>query len=137
MVRRIYERNPRQQVMEMSKPIILIVEDNFDNMALLKLLLEREDYHILSARNGEEGLNIVQSKIPDLIVLDLDMPIVNGWEVLVTLKSNPKYQEIPILVVTAHLLSGEHTKVMKAGANGYIAKPFKVSTFISEIKKLV
>ena len=123
--------------MDMSKQIILIVEDNFDNMALLKILLERENYQILSASNGEEGLNIVRSKIPDLIILDLDMPIVNGWEVLITLKSDPKYQDIPIVVVTAHLLSGEYTKVMKAGANGYIAKPFKVSTFISEVKKFV
>ena len=119
----------------MSKPIILIVEDNYDNMSLLKILLERENFQVLTAQNGQMGLDIVQKETPNLVVLDLDMPVMDGWEMLEKLKAETSTQDIPIVVVTAHLLSGEYTKVLRAGADGYVSKPFRVSTLITEIKK--
>ena len=116
-------------------PKILIVEDNFDNLTLVRLLLEREGYQVLVALDGEEGLNLARSEKPDLIALDLDMPIMDGWELMSQAKSDPDLQDIPIVVVTAHLMPGERNRVLKAGGAGYVSKPFKVRELVSEIQK--
>lgn len=116
-------------------PKILIVEDNFDNLTLARLLLEREGYQVVMALDGEEGLNLSRSEKPDLIVLDLDIPIVDGWELLRRAKSDPDIQNIPVVVVTAHLMPGERNRVLKAGGAGYVSKPFKVRELVNEIEK--
>ena len=116
-------------------PKILIVEDNFDNLTLVRLLLEKEGYDVVVAFNGSEGLKMACSEKPDLIALDLDMPVMDGWDFLRQAKSDPDLQDIPIVVVTAHLLPGERNRVLKAGGAGYVSKPFKVRELANEIQR--
>ena len=116
-------------------PKILIVEDNFDNLTLVRLLLEREGYQVVVALDGGKGLDLVRSEKPDLIALDLDMPVMDGWELMRKVKTDPDMQDIPIVVVTAHLMPGERSRVLKAGGAGYVSKPFKVRDLVNEIQK--
>lgn len=114
---------------------ILIVEDNFDNLTLVRLLLEREGYRVLQAYDGVQGLAVARREQPDLIALDLDMPVMDGWEFIRQAKADTALATIPIVVVTAHLLPGERGLVIKAGCAGYVSKPFKVKEFIGEIER--
>jgi len=120
----------------MSTSQILIIEDNFDNMILIKMILEREKFTVLSSKDGEEGLKIARSTPLDLIVLDLDLPMMDGWEVLREIKTDPAICDIPVIIVTAHLLPGERDKVLAAGGRGYVSKPFRVSVLVEEIMKI-
>jgi two-component system cell cycle response regulator DivK len=113
---------------------ILIVEDNFDNSQLVQLLLEREKFEVFAAVNGKEGLEVARREHPDLIVLDLDMPVLSGWDMLKQLKDDPAIRDTRVVVVTAHLLPGERDKAVATGAEGYVSKPFTVHELISEIK---
>jgi len=119
----------------MDKIKVLIVEDNLDNLQLVQLLLEREKFEVVVAVNGKEGLETTRKELPDLIVLDLDMPVLSGWDMLKQLKDDPVIRDIRIVVVTAHLLPGEREKALAAGASGYVSKPFTVNEFIGEIKR--
>ncbi len=121
----------------MSTSQILIIEDNFDNMILIKMILERENFAVSSSKNGEEGLQLARSSSPDLIVLDLDLPVIDGWEVLKELKADPATQNIPVIIVTAHLLPGENDRVIAAGGSGYVCKPFRVTELVDEIKGIM
>jgi CheY-like chemotaxis protein len=114
---------------------ILVVEDNFDNLTLVRLLLEREGYRVIPAGDGQEGLEIARQDTPDLIALDLDMPIMDGWTFIREAKADPAIRDIPIVVVTAHLMPGEHNRVANAGCAGYVSKPFKVAELINEIRR--
>jgi two-component system cell cycle response regulator DivK len=119
----------------MGKARILIVEDNVDNLSLLVFLLERAGYEVLTAPNGQMGLDIVCQAPPDLIILDLAMPVLDGWDMLHELKAEPRSAGIPVVVVTAHLISGEHNRVMDAGGDGFVSKPFTVEGLISEVER--
>jgi CheY-like chemotaxis protein len=116
---------------------ILLVEDNFDNLTLVRILLEREGYEVVTALDGKKGLKAAHDSKPDLIALDLDMPVIDGWEFLHQAKKDPEMRDIPIVIVTAHLLPGERSRVIEAGAVGYISKPFKVNEFGDEIRKFL
>lgn len=118
----------------MPKQNILIVEDDHDNTALVRLLLEIENYTVSSAPNGEQGFKMAQRNQPDLIVLDLDMPVLDGWGMIKELKQSDDTKDIPIVVLTAHLMPYEREKVLAAGGNGYVCKPFKVNSLVTEIK---
>ncbi|MBN1669160.1 MAG: response regulator [Anaerolineales bacterium] len=116
---------------------VLIVEDNADNLALLRMLLEREQYQVLVAYDGRAGLETTRSQKPDLILLDLDMPIIDGWEMIRQLKSDPDLQSTRIVVVTAHLLPGERHRVLNLGCDGYVSKPFKLHELLSEVQRVL
>ncbi len=119
----------------MAKKRILIVEDDFDNTTLVRLLLERENFDVITAENGEKGIAVTRSELPDLIVLDLDMPVMDGWRMIEGLKESENTRDIPVVVVTAHLLPDERYKAFDAGCNGYISKPFQVTDLVAEIKR--
>jgi two-component system, cell cycle response regulator DivK len=121
----------------MSTSQILIIEDNFDNMILIKMILEREKFAVFSSKNGEEGLEQARRSSPDLIVLDLDLPVIDGWEVLKEIKADPNTQNIPVIIVTAHLLPGENDRVLAAGGSGYVSKPFRVTELLNAIRKIM
>jgi CheY-like chemotaxis protein len=113
----------------MSKPRVLIVEDNVDNYELVRFLLERAGYQVLSAANGVEGVDAAKREQPDLILMDLSMPEMDGWKATAHLKSDAETRLIPVLALTAHTLPGDRKRAIDAGCDGYISKPIKVASF--------
>nr|MBN1229540.1 response regulator [Anaerolineae bacterium] len=114
--------------------IILIVEDEPDNLDVSRTVLEFHGATVHTAVDGREGLILLETITPTLILLDLSMPHMDGWEMLKLIRGNPRTEPIPVVAVTAHAMSGDKERVMEAGFNGYIAKPFKFGTFLAEIK---
>ena len=115
---------------------ILVIEDNEDNLTLIHLLLERAKYEVLMATDGSTGLDIASKERPDIVLLDLAMPEMDGWEVARKLKANILTKDIPIIAVSAHALPKDRGRAMKAGCDAFIMKPFSVSKLIGEIENL-
>lgn len=113
----------------MNKPRVLIVEDNVDNYELVRFLLERAGYQVLSAANGIEGVVAAKREQPDLILMDLSMPELDGWNATVQLKADDVTCHIPVLALTAHTLPGDRKRAIEAGCDGYISKPINVASF--------
>ena len=103
---------------------ILVVEDQEDNRQILRDLLGHSGYELTEAENGEEALAAVAKKRPDLILMDIQLPIMDGYEVTRRIKSDPVLKSIPIIVVTSYALSGDEGKARAAGCDAYITKPF-------------
>lgn len=116
---------------------ILIIEDNEDNLALMRLLLERAKYEVLTAVDGLSGIDLARAERPNLILLDLAMPEVDGWEVAQVLKDDILTRDIPIIAVTAHALPKDRARALEAGCDAFIVKPFSVSKLIGEIEQLL
>ena len=115
---------------------ILVIEDNEDNLVLMRLLLERAKYEVLVAIDGSTGLEIASKEQPEIILLDLAMPEMDGWEVARELKASILTKEIPIIAVTAHSLPKDLERAFKAGCDAIIEKPFSVAKLIGEIENL-
>lgn len=113
---------------------ILIIEDNPANLELARYLLEAGGYTILIATDGAEGVRLAQREHPDLVVSDLQMPLMDGYEVLRQLKSDADLQGIPVIAVTAFSMPDDQNKVLLAGFNGYISKPIVPETFIQQVE---
>lgn len=113
---------------------ILIIEDNQTNLDLMNYLLRAFGYLPLTARDGREGLETAAREMPDLIICDLEMPGMNGYEAGGHLKSNPQLRNIPLIAVTAYAMVGDRDRVLSAGFDGYIAKPINPETFVSQIE---
>lgn len=113
----------------MNKPRVLIVEDNVDNYELVRFLLERAGYQVLSASNGAEGVDAAKREQPDLVLMDLSMPEMDGWKATAHLKSDDATRNIPVLALTAHTLPGDRKRAIDAGCDGYISKPINVASF--------
>ena len=118
---------------EISKWTVLIVDDEQDNLTIAEKVLSFGGAKVYTARNGVEGMKILEDITPSFILLDLSMPEMNGWDMLKAIKSDLKTEQIPVIALTAHAMMGDRQKVMDAGFDGYIAKPFRLSTFTSEI----
>lgn len=121
----------------MSKPRVLIVEDNVDNFELVRFLLERAGYQVLSAANGVEGVETTKREQPDLVLMDLSMPEMDGWKATAHLKSDEATRHIPVLALTAHTLPGDRKRAIDAGCDGYISKPINVASFDKLVATLV
>lgn len=113
----------------MNKPRVLIVEDNVDNYELVRFLLERAGYQVLSAANGIEGVETAKQEQPDLVLMDLSLPELDGWNATARLKADEATRHIPVLALTAHTLPSERKRAIDAGCDGYISKPIKVASF--------
>jgi len=113
----------------MVKPRVLIVEDNVDNFELVRFLLERAGYEVLSAVNGVEGVEAAKREQPDLVLMDLSMPEMDGWMATAQMKAEAATRHIPVLALTAHTLPGERKRAIDAGCDGYISKPINVASF--------
>lgn len=116
---------------------VLVADDDFDLRTIVTDLLTSSGYAILSASNGEEALEIATAQRPDLVVLDISMPRMDGYTVVKHLRENPETSRMPIIAFTAHALKGDAEKALKAGYDGYIAKPFQPDELLNEIARLL
>lgn len=116
---------------------ILIVEDNEINLKLIKTVLKTKGYLLVEARDGEEALKSVTSERPDIILMDIQIPKVDGLEVTRRIRDMKDLRDIPIIGLTAHAMEGDRKKILEAGCDGYIAKPINTRTFIVEIEAIL
>ena len=120
----------------MPKPItILYVEDNFENRMLVRRLLTVEGYEIVEAENAHKALAIIPSIEPDLILMDMNMPDIDGYTLTAQLKEIPKLAAVPIIAITANVMRGDREKTMQAGCDGYIEKPINVDKFTEQVER--
>jgi len=120
----------------MSKKI-LVVEDQEDNRQILRDLLSSAGYDMSEAENGEEALVAVAKERPDLILMDIQLPIMDGYEATRRIKSDPKTRAIPIIVVTSYALSGDEAKAREAGCDAYVTKPYSPRALLAKIKEFL
>lgn len=118
----------------MNQERILVIEDNRDNLELVRFLLERAGYAVLEAVNGADGWNLAQRELPDLILLDMSIPEIDGWVLAGRLKADPVTHLIPVVAITGHTLPGDRQRTLDAGCDGYISKPLDVIDFSAKIK---
>jgi two-component system, cell cycle response regulator DivK len=108
---------------------VLLVEDNVDNFELVRFLLERAGCEVLAGHDGQEGMEIARKEQPDLILMDLSLPGIDGWTAARELKADPITSHIPLMALTAHTLPGDRKRAMESGFDGYISKPIDVVHF--------
>jgi CheY-like chemotaxis protein len=116
---------------------ILLVEDNPPNLALMQYLLQASGYTTLTAADGREGVAVALRESPDIILMDLEMPIMNGYEAARQLKALPALRGVPIIAVTAFAMVGDRDRILGRGFDGYIAKPIMPERFVSEVEAFV
>jgi len=116
---------------------VLIIEDNELNMYMLTYLLESENYKIIQAFNGTTGITAAINNKPDIILLDIQLPEMDGYTVAVKLKENEELKNIPIIAVTSYAMPGDKEKAIESGAIGYIEKPINPDTFISQMESFL
>jgi len=119
----------------MSKGRILVVEDNMDNYELVRFILERAGYDVFLAVNGLDGVDAARLQKPDLVLMDLGMPEMDGWLAAQRLKTSEATKSIPLYALTAHTLPGERKRALQAGCDGYVSKPIYVEGFLAVIEK--
>jgi two-component system, cell cycle response regulator DivK len=116
---------------------ILVVEDTENNRMILNDLLTNAGFEVVEARDGEKGVAMASECRPDLILMDIQLPKVDGYEATRRIKSKPELQHIPIIAVTSYALSGDETKARAAGCDGYIAKPFSPRAILAKVRELL
>ena len=119
----------------MSKGHILVVEDNIDNYELVRFILERAGYEVLLAMNGRDGVAAARLQKPDLVLLDLTMPEMDGWVAAQKLKTDETTKSIPLYALTAHTLPSERKRALEAGCDGYVSKPIHMAGFLEVIER--
>jgi CheY-like chemotaxis protein len=118
-------------------PRILLVEDNEMNRDMLSRRLERRGYEVLVAVDGQSGVEMAQAESPDLILMDMSLPVLDGWEATRRLKSDPVTRGIPVVALTAHAMAGDHAKAMDAGCDDYDTKPIELPRLLGKITTLL
>jgi len=113
---------------------ILMIEDNSQNRYLATFLLEKRGHQVVQAVSGPEGIRLAAEVPPDLILLDIQLPVMDGYAVARALRQDPSLQEVPIVAVTSYAMVGDRERVLAAGCTGYIEKPINPETFASEIE---
>ncbi|MCP4716277.1 MAG: response regulator [Deltaproteobacteria bacterium] len=116
-------------------PKILLIEDNEMNRDMLSRRLSRRGYELVIAADGEQGLAIVQSEMPDLILMDMSLPVLDGWEATRRLKSAPETRSIPVIALTAHAMAGDKAKALSAGCDDYDTKPVEFHRLLEKIQR--
>jgi two-component system, cell cycle response regulator DivK len=120
---------------EQSSWRVLIVDDDLDNLNVARVVLTFHGIEVYTAQDGVEGLAVLNHIHPTLILLDLSMPIMSGWEMLHAIRANSVTASIPVIALTAHALYGDRELILSAGFDGYISKPFVLTTFLREISQ--
>lgn len=121
----------------MNKPLILIVEDNDKNLKLARDLLQYSGYQTIESTNAEDGIILAKQHQPALILMDIQLPGMNGIEALRRLRADVKTQSIPVIAVTASAMTNDEQKIKSSGFNGYIRKPIDIDAFIIEIRQVI
>jgi CheY-like chemotaxis protein len=117
---------------------LLYVEDNDDNVYMLKMRLELlGDFEVVTAENGERGCEMAVAERPDIILMDLEMPVVDGWEATRRLKSNPETRDIPVIAFSAHALGGEREKALAAGCDEFDTKPIEFDRLVAKVHRIL
>jgi len=116
---------------------VLLVEDNPANLALMQYLLQAAGYTTLTAADGRQGLVVAPRESPDVILMDLQMPILNGYDAARQVKEIPALRGVPIIAVTAYAMVGDRDKILARGFDGYIAKPITPERFVSEVETFI
>ena len=115
---------------------ILVVEDNDMNLDMLSRRLARRGYDLVTAVDGEQAVALAQSEIPNLILMDLSLPVLDGWEATRRIKAMPNTRSIPIIALTAHAMAGDQEKAIRAGADDYDTKPIDFKRLVEKIEAL-
>ena len=121
----------------MMNKTILVVEDHEDNRRIMRDLLMSSGYEVIEAVTGEEGVTAAETYRPDLILMDVQLPGLNGYEATRRIKANPDLQSIPIIVVTSYALSGDDVKAFEAGCDAYVTKPYSPRELLARIRKFL
>lgn len=116
---------------------ILLVEDNEMNRDMLSRRLQKRGYEIVMALDGAQGVELAQTAAPDLILMDMSLPVMDGWEATRRIKANPDTHKIPIIALTAHAMSDDRAKAMEAGCDEYDTKPIDLERLLPKIQKLL
>jgi len=116
---------------------VLLVEDNEDNLVVYRTILEHVGYRVIEARDGEEGVTQARQEMPDLILMDISIPKIDGWEATQRLKADSATRQIPIIALTAHALEEDRQKAVQAGCDGYLAKPVEPRRVVQEVERFV
>lgn len=116
---------------------ILVVEDNETNLYLIRFMLEKSGYEVIEAREGAVGVEMAVKEKPDLVIMDLQLPDIDGLEATKRIRASEADTEIPIIALTSFAMAGDREKALAAGCTGYIEKPINPDTFIAEIEKFL
>ncbi|NND99865.1 MAG: response regulator [Pirellulaceae bacterium] len=116
---------------------ILLVEDNELNCDMLRRRLERRGFEVITADDGQKGIDTAESEMPDLILMDMSLPVIDGWDATRRLKANPATGSIPVLALTAHAMEGEREKALAAGCDDYDTKPVDLSRLLEKIEAIL
>lgn len=115
----------------------LVIEDNEDNMVLITFILDVNGFAIETARTGLEGIAKIAAKRPDFVLLDIQLPDIDGFEVLRRLRDDEATRELPVIAVTSYAMAGDRSRILAAGCTGYIEKPIDPERFISQVKQVI
>jgi two-component system cell cycle response regulator DivK len=116
---------------------ILVVEDNEENRDSLSRRLQRRGFTVLTAEDGRVGVQVADAEIPDLVLMDMNMPEVDGWEATRQIKASPKLAGIPVIALTAHAMSGDRDRAIEAGCSDYHTKPIEFAKLIVQIEAIL
>lgn len=116
---------------------VMLVDDEPDNLEVVAETLEFHGINVKTAANGKEGLELLETFDANLILTDLSMPVMNGWEMRVRVKADPKMALIPILALSAHAIAGDRERALEAGFDGYLTKPVSIHTLVNDIRAAV
>ena len=116
---------------------ILYVEDNEDNVYVVKKRFARAGFTVLVATDGEQGVNMAAAERPDLILMDLRLPVLDGWEATKRIKAQPETRHIPIIALTAHAMTGDREKALAAGCDDFDTKPVELPRLLEKVKALL
>jgi len=118
-------------------PKILLVEDNEMNRDMLSRRLQKRGYDVLLAEDGQQGVSLAQSETPALILMDMSLPVLDGWEATRQLKAAPATRSIPIIALTAHAMAGDRERALEAGADDFDTKPIELTRLLEKIEALL
>ena len=116
---------------------VLVIEDNVDNMELITFILKNSGYQTLRAETGKNGLELALSERPDFILLDIQLPDMDGFEVLRRIRASESDGNIPVIAITSYAMTGDQEKMLAAGCTGYIEKPIEPDKVISQIRRII